>query len=121
MPGGLRWSDPGELRPLPAESAPIDGGVGRCGGLGPSNPPIDGGVGNDGGLRCGEGESDDESEYAPRDRIALWTRTAKDEGTQGAIGAALRHELELPAEIDGEKLPLKYETHGETSENLYTA
>ena len=71
MPGGLRWSDPGELRPLPAESAPIDGGVGRCGGLGPSNPPIDGGVGNDGGLRCGEGESDDESEYAPRDRIAV--------------------------------------------------
>ncbi len=56
-----------------------------------------------------------------RDRIALWTRTAKDEGAQGAIGAALRHELELPAEIDGEKLPLKYETHGEASANLYTA
>ena len=46
------------------------------------------------------------------------TRTAKDEGTQGAIGAALRHELELPAEIDGEKLPLKYETHGEASVDL---
>ena len=24
-------------------------------------------------------------------------------------------------EIDGEKLPLKYETHGEASANLYTA
>ena len=40
-------------------------------------PPSDGGVGSDGGERCGDGESVDESEAAPRERIAVNAEAAE--------------------------------------------